>query len=110
MPRPKQIRLLSDIIPIRWSAQDIATASRKEGEPLYGLYHDGEIILDPGVRQQSDTLLHEILHALISKTGLAEQGGILHGEAEEQMVQALTPLLLHVLRENPALVRFLVER
>jgi hypothetical protein len=110
MARPNHIRLLSDRIPIRWSAADIAAASRREGEPLYGMYHDGEIIVDPGIRQTQDTLLHETLHAIIAKTGLREAGGPLHGDAEEQVVQALTPMLLHMLRDNPGLVGFLVER
>ena len=107
--KPNKILLLSDAIPIRWSAEHIAAASRREGEPLYGLFHDGEIIIDPNVRQVQDTLLHETLHALIHQTALAETGGPLHGEAEEQVVRALTPLLLHLMRENPALIQFLVE-
>jgi hypothetical protein len=102
--------MLSTDIPIEWSAARIAEASRKEGEPLYGLYQDGEIIIDPNVRQLRDTLLHEILHAIIAQTGLAETSGPLHGDAEEQTVRALTPLLLHVLRENRALINFLIER
>ena len=110
MTRPKKLRLLSTDIPINWSAERIAEASRKEGEPLYGLYHDGEIIIDPGVRHVRDTLLHEALHALIAQTGLSESPGPLHGESEEQVVRALTPLLLHLLVENPRLVEFLVER
>lgn len=102
--------MLSNDIPIVWSAARIADASRKEGEPLYGLYHDGEIIIDPDVRQVRDTLLHETLHAIIAQTGLSETPGPLHGDAEEQVVRALTPLLLHVLRENKNLIQFLIER
>lgn len=102
--------MLSNDIPVVWSAARIADASRKEGEPLYGLYHDGEIIIDPDVRHVRDTLLHETLHAIIAQTGLSETPGPLHGDAEEQVVRALTPLLLHVLRENKNLIQFLVER
>jgi len=102
--------MLSTDIPIAWSADRIADASRKEGEPLYGLYHDGEIIIDPNVRHVRDTLLHETLHAIIAQTGLAEPPGPLHGDAEEQTVRALTPLILHVMRENRALINFLIER
>ena len=107
--RPNKLRLLSSDIPVVWSVDRIAEASRKEGEPLYGFYHDGEIVIDPGVRHVRDTLLHETLHALIAQTGLSESPGPLHGESEEQVVRALTPLLLHVMRENPRLVQFLVE-
>lgn len=102
--------MLSNDIPVVWSAARIADASRKEGEPLYGLYHDGEIIIDPEIRHVRDTLLHETLHAIIAQTGLSESPGPLHGDAEEQVVRALTPLLLHVLRENKNLIQFLVER
>jgi len=110
MSRPTRLRLLSDHIDIVWSAAAVADASRKEGEPLYGLYHDGQITIDPDVRHVRDTLLHETLHALIAQTGLSEGSGPLSGDAEEQVVRALTPLLLHVLRENPKLIQFLVER
>lgn len=109
MTRPTKIRLLSVDTPIVWSAEAIAHASRKEGEPLYGLYHDGQIIIDPHIRQLRDTLLHETLHALVAQTGLAEAGGPLHGDAEEQVIRALAPLLLHLLAENPRLVQFLVD-
>ena len=110
MTRPKKIRLLSDDIPIVWSATAIAEASRKEGEPLYGLYHDGQIVIDPAVRHLRDTLLHETLHALFAQTGLSENNGPLSGDNEEQVVRALTPLLLHLLRENKNLIQFLIER
>ena len=110
MKKPTKIRLLSTVIDIDWSADSIAHASRKEGEPLYGMYHDGQIIIDPNIRHVRDTLLHETLHAIIAHTGLAEAGAPLHGDSEEQVVRALTPLLLHLMRENPGLVNFLIER
>jgi hypothetical protein len=110
LTRPSKLRLLSTDIPIVWSAAAIAEASRKEGEALYGLYHDGQIVIDPNIRHLRDTLLHEALHAVIAQTGLSESGAPLHGDSEEQVVRALTPMLLHLLRENPKLIQFLVER
>ena len=110
MSRPKKIRLLSNDIPVVWSAAAIADASRKEGEPLYGLYHDGQIIIDPAGWNVRDTLLHETLHAVIAQTGLSESAGPLSSETEEQVIRALTPLLIHLMRENKNLIQFLIER
>ncbi len=49
-----------------------------------------------------DTLLHELLHAV-----LRSQGRPYEGEVEETYVQALATGLLGVLRKNPGLTRHL---
>lgn len=54
--------------------------------------------------QQRDTLLHEILHAVITETHLT-----FDGNAEEEIIRVVTPLLLGVLRENPGVVKWLSE-
>lgn len=54
--------------------------------------------------QQRDTLVHEILHAIL--------GDVPHGlsdNKEERIVRCIAPMLLGVLRDNPDLVRFLRE-
>jgi hypothetical protein len=53
--------------------------------------------------QTRDTLLHEILHALIRMLGL-----IASDAKEERVVIALAPALLDALRANPGLVAYLV--
>lgn len=53
-----------------------------------------------------ETLLHEVLHALLSQTGIVADIG---NEEEEKAVNRLAPLLLDTLRRNPALVEFLTS-
>ena len=65
-----------------------------------------EIHLDrntaPGV--QRETLLHELIHAVMDLAGLSQE---LADEAEEMYVRRISPVLLDVLRRNPKLVQFL---
>lgn len=108
MKKPAKVRVLHRTIPIWWSAERINRASRDEGEPLHGVYRAGEILVAPDSDEvERETLLHEILHALIDQTALASDGGPLNGDAEEQVVRTLSPLLLHTLRSNTALTRWL---
>ena len=58
--------------------------------------------------QLKDTVLHETLHAIIRQTRLYESNDE-WVKLEEGLVQAMTPILLGVLRENPRLVTFLTE-
>lgn len=110
MKKPTKIRVLHLAIPIRWSATRINRASRDEGEPLHGIYRNGEILVSPDTLDvEKETLVHEILHALIEQTALASDGGPLSGDHEEQTVRTLSPLLYHTLRHNTALVRWLIE-
>lgn len=53
--------------------------------------------------QERDTLLHEVLHALI---GIVRPS--FSDRVEEEFVQLLTPLLLDALRRNPGFVAYLV--
>ena len=109
MKKPTKIRILHRTIPIRWNPAAINRASRDEGEPLHGVYRGGEILISPDVPDvEQETLLHEILHALIDQTGLASDGGPLTGDQEEQVIRTLSPLLLHTLKSNTALTRWLL--
>jgi hypothetical protein len=97
-------------MPIRWSPDAINRASREEGEPLHGLYRNGEILVSPDVPAvEKETLLHEILHALVDQTALASDGGPLSGDNEEQVIRTLSPLLFHTMQSNAALTRWLIE-
>ena len=110
MKKPTRIRVLHRTIPIRWSPAAINRASREEGEPLHGVYRSGEILISPDQPDiERETLLHEILHALIDQTALASDGGPLSGDNEEQVVRTLSPLLFHTLRNNTALTRWLIQ-
>ena len=108
MKKPSKVRILHRTIPIRWSAAHINRASREEGEPLHGVYRSGEILIAPDIEDvEKETLLHELLHAIIDQTSLSSDGGPLSSDAEEQVVRTLSPLLFHTLRSNQALTRWL---
>lgn len=53
--------------------------------------------------QTSDTLLHEVLHAVFLATGLNGE------DREEELIERLTPMLLQVIRDNPDLIQTLVH-
>jgi hypothetical protein len=55
---------------------------------------------------QADTLLHEILHAVFTFSGVSRDLGF---EKEEDAVNRIAPALLAVLRRNPALVAYLTS-
>lgn len=58
----------------------------------------------------ADTLLHEVLHAVLGYTGAQEMLKTFNDSAEEFVVSALTGELLNVLRRNPSLVSFLTSK
>lgn len=66
------------------------------------------ITLRPSVASMClrDTLLHEVLHAICSLTGVSKD---LEDDEEEKAVNRIAPALLDVLRRNPALVEFLTS-
>jgi hypothetical protein len=58
---------------------------------------------DQGSDQMADTLAHEVLHAVFRMMGRTDTN------ADEAVIGPLSPLLVDVLRRNPALVAFLVN-
>lgn len=86
----------------------IAKVSKRQGLDLFGNC-DGDMLtvtIDPGVApgMLRETLLHEALHAVTAMSGVAYEQG---EEGEERLVRRLSPLLLELLRRNPAFVAFL---
>lgn len=82
----------------------------------YGFTHPdwSEIILGPDqcLSQQRDTVLHELLHALLALVGVNKGGDralLPEEDDEERLVTALSPLLLDTLRRNPDLTAFLLD-
>lgn len=63
--------------------------------------------VQPSAAFAADTLLHEIMHAVWKEVGLGET---VDSEVEEKIVKALTTGLVGVLRDNPAVVRWLAKR
>lgn len=78
------------------------------GDGREGSY-DGQrqkILIRPGLGEDrtAETLTHEVLHALMEMTGIAND---VESNLEESMVTRLAPVVLDLLRRNPALVHFL---
>lgn len=93
---------------------EVSERRTKDGDGKYGWsdHHVTEIVLDPGQApsQLRDTLLHETLHAVMNLIGVGKgDPPLLDYAAEERLVNALSPLLLDMLRRNPPLVDFLLS-
>ena len=56
--------------------------------------------------QRRDTLLHEVLHAITSMTGLDHELG---DSTDEAVARRLAPALLDVLRANPKFTEYLLS-
>jgi hypothetical protein len=54
----------------------------------------------------ADSLLHEVLHAIIFVSGYNE----MNNDEEEDLVARISPFLLSVIRDNRAFIRFLMGR
>lgn len=67
-----------------------------------------DVRTDLGDANTRDILLHEILHGILFAYGLGKTLDLEGDGHEERLVAALTPVLLQALRENPAVVRFLL--
>lgn len=67
-----------------------------------------EIKVNPNQSPASmrDTVLHELLHAVCSESGMSHAMGV-SDDDEERMIRILTPMLLQVLRRNPRLHTYL---
>lgn len=95
-----------DFDPITHNSVEIA-----EGEKLYGRvdFPSQTINVNPGQEKDSlaDTILHEILHAVIYISGLQKR---FEGNSEEELITPMATTLLDTLRRNPKLVDFLVGR
>ena len=62
-------------------------------------------------QQFRDTILHEHLHAIFYETGLAYEMKDPDVKVDEEMiVRRVSTVLLHLMRSNPELVKFWMEK
>lgn len=61
-----------------------------------------------GPLMEKDTVLHELLHSIIDQLDIKRRFKDVEKDFEEDVVYALTPRILALLRDNPRLVRYLV--
>lgn len=108
MKPPQKVKITPYTYTVRWDkvAQAALNAASFNGQTLNDSL---ELLiannLPPGTER--DIVLHECLHALWSQTDLAKR---IDHEGEESVIWSLTPRLLGLLRDNPALVAYLVEK
>lgn len=87
---------------------------------LTGSYQprDGHVLIEPDLPHdlEVETLVHELLHALLDLTAMGSasnddgDGAVLRPDTEELVVRALSPALLDMLRRNADLVAYLLAR
>lgn len=92
---------------VRLDGDGLTAAGVEAGLRLSGLTRHSslEILVDPDLAstEERETVLHEVLHALFSLTRMS-------GEDEEETISRLSPVLLDLLRRNPRLIAYLVEK
>ena len=74
--------------------------------------HNKQILLEKNLKsiEKGNTLLHEVLHAGLDYSGLSSDGGpITNVKKEELVVNALTNLLVQVIRDNKWFLPYLNE-
>ena len=88
--------------------------SEKAGVAGAAMVDSEKIVVDPdlGHGVGRETILHELLHCIWSVSGLGAGNGEskrFTPEQEEEVIWAISPLVLSMLRENPGLVTWLLE-
>jgi hypothetical protein len=116
MTRPDAIEILGQPFAVRWEDRPAVRLTEDSDHWLSGTTAvDEQLIVVrtlQGSHQQKDTVLHEVLHALIRMTGQRDRfkpNDENENHPEEPVVYALATALLQVLRANPAFVGWLTE-
>ncbi len=107
MPVPKKIKVGPFDLKTEHNIQRL-----KDVEGDAALFaREGKVILDLSQEESylRDSVLHELLHACYRQTNLYKSGEEAHSN-EEELVAALTPRILSLLRDNPGLVTYLTEK
>jgi len=109
VPLPERLRIGLHCYGVTYDESRVRAFEREEKRPnCYGVsaHRDLQIYLDPTVvrSQQRDTLWHEVKH-----TVYALVGGFPADTDEEEIILLTASIELMVLRDNPALVAFLLE-
>lgn len=104
MAGPSKIKIGNHTYSVKYVVPDDGS-----GDYFYGRTHTRttrmEINPTQAKSQARDTLLHEVLHAILD-----DVDSPLDDEKEESVIRAITPGLLGVLRNNPALLTFLLSK
>lgn len=87
----------------------ITTRAHKDGECGHCDHSNLDLRVHPDIAKplKRETLLHEALHACTNLAGILPEYG---RKKEERLVRRLAPVVLQMLRDNPWLVKRLLER
>ena len=108
---------LPDKIKIGWKDVDLTKVKVsfvKNNSDYWGQYicrqNKIEIQEEAVGHDLANTLVHEIIHAIVYHSSLNAEGGPLYeGDNEEQTVNSMTNWLMGVFKDNPWLLDFLKE-
>ena len=106
--RPAQVKIVGKVYKVR------VVTERADGfeDGDYGDCDNDQLVIriiaGRSIANDQDTLLHEILHAIEFQMGL--DGAINKKVSVEQRIQGTATGLLAVMKDNPALVRFLTRK
>lgn len=96
------------IYDIKLDAARIRELEKENDMELFGFttHNKLEIVINPDMADSMlrETVLHEILHAVIYATGLGDR---FTEKQEEHLVRALSPALFQFILDNPTVVRYL---
>jgi hypothetical protein len=99
--RPQSVRVLGKTHSINYKPTD-------EMQNAYGLHWPGrqriDIQVDLPASEEADTVLHEILHAILFQMAV-----LLPPDVEEQFVRSAATGLYAVLQDNPQLAKWLIQ-
>jgi len=108
MSTPTSVRIGPYRYTVKVDLSRIKELEKESDSDLYGITTHGhlEIVLHPDVADTvlRETLLHEVLHAVLYVTGTSDR---LSDKAEEHLIRSLSPALFALLRDNPDLVQYL---
>jgi Zn-dependent peptidase ImmA (M78 family) len=104
MKRPSRVRVGGHEFTIRYRK-----FADKEKALGLCIYKDARVEIATGQTpfDTRDTVLHEIMHALLAKQG--HVGSCFKNETEERYVNALASGVVGVLQDNPELAKWLIE-
>ena len=86
------MHLAIDIKPHPYPSDDLGQWDIKQASILYDASAKPEVV--------RETLLHEVLHVVL-------EHGSVDSALHEDIIRSMSPMLLHMLRANPGLVRYL---
>lgn len=116
MSRPERIWVCGQPFTVKWVNEEAGRLHPDDS----GTYNVGLTVVSEqvmairgvgvGQHQERDTVLHEILHAILKMTAQRDRfQGKDDDNPEEEVVYSMAAALLAVLRQNPDLVAYLTE-